>query len=727
MSSAVAIVRATVEEARRIGGARGPGSDRVARALLDDLQTADRLLAKKLRRLQSRNLGDRFSGAQAAIYARQVRHAIDEVQAHVDGVRVASSTTAADAGIRATADLIEGLEERFRGVAAPLGIRQAERLVPVRDRALGARARYVATSLDRYGADMIADFEKILRVGILSGATTQEVIDAMTGHGGPRGTVSLAARVTPAGVIRTREAEIPEGLFARHRYWAERLVRTEMAAAYNGAKLESLREESREFPDMGKKILAVLDDRTAPDSLYVHGQIRELDELFEDGAGRRYLHPPGRPNDRETIIPWRMAWNEGPAKGQRPLTLAERALVAPETLTDEERATLAAGATGTRPPRTGPRALGAGAKRRAPKPPAKAKPMTPDQQLRARVRAELWADGPIIPTPTWGDPQGVVLGGVRVGTIGRTGPGGGYVFSELGKVVERADTVEALRAQVEDRLRKRIDSRVKKLRVTTPEELRSGERRQAEILAEIQGIRQEAIRAELSGGIPDDTRARFLRLQAEWRELDRLPDRSLVQSMLATAGYAPRALVLPKGVGYTKLRKTGRGAMRNAVATFTSTSGEARIMDGLARDQVVHALIHEELHGVGVYTARQSRHVGAALALEEATVESVAIGLSGGEGLGWSAYDRTIVKVHAELRAVLGADDRPFARAVHAASSPTEVREVVAELGRRMRTGPISAADYVDHVIASVPGITETEAAALRRRFADLSIVMDDS
>jgi len=290
------------------------------------------------------------------------------------------------------------------------------------------------------------------------------------------------------------------------------------------------------------------------------------------------------------------------------------------------------------------------------------------------------------------------------------------------KTAARADTIDALRAQIEERLRKRIDSRVKKLRVVSREELQRRDTRQEEIRAELEEIRVEALRIEREGGASGQHRRDdVLRLHAEWRELRRTPDRSLIQSALATEGLTPRAIVLPGGAGYKPMR---RG--RRALGTFNPTMGSVQLAD-MEDDQILHVTIHEELHGVASYGLTRSRYTPAAIALEEATVESMAIGMSGksgGGGIGWSAYQATIEKVHAELRTVLGADDRPFARAVHAASSPTEVREVVAELGRRMREGPISAVDYVDHVIASVPGITEAEATHLRQRFADLQLVI---
>lgn len=91
----------------------------------------------------------------------------------------------------------------------------------------------------------------------------------------------------------------------RERWKADRIVRTELSDAYNGTHLQGLRVARDEYGLKPKKsAIATFDGRTARDSYPVHGQVRELEENFTDGAGRSYLHPPGRPNDREKEIPW---------------------------------------------------------------------------------------------------------------------------------------------------------------------------------------------------------------------------------------------------------------------------------------------------------------------------------------------------------------------------------------------------------------------------------------
>ena len=90
------------------------------------------------------------------------------------------------------------------------------------------------------------------------------------------------------------------------RWQAERLVRTELAAAYNGSLHNTLvaARDTGVAAGLQKTAIVVRDARTAPDSFPLEGQVRDLEDLFVDGAGRRYLHPPGRPNDREKEIPY---------------------------------------------------------------------------------------------------------------------------------------------------------------------------------------------------------------------------------------------------------------------------------------------------------------------------------------------------------------------------------------------------------------------------------------
>ena len=98
-------------------------------------------------------------------------------------------------------------------------------------------------------------------------------------------------------------ADAIEQAFGARRFAAERIVRTELSHAYHTAHLEQLRRvRDQDGLAVQKTCIAVFDTRTAADSVPVHYQVRDLDEEFVDGEGRRYLAPPGRPNDREKMV-----------------------------------------------------------------------------------------------------------------------------------------------------------------------------------------------------------------------------------------------------------------------------------------------------------------------------------------------------------------------------------------------------------------------------------------
>lgn len=339
---AVELVERSLRMVERISGLREGRRTWLALELQSDLMEADRVLSRRLRRIRGVFGGGsvRFTEAAAMAYQRQIHLAIQGVENNLRGRVFAQSAVASERSVRELVRLFGGLERRFTGIVRPLRLEQAAELSRVLKGAEASLMARHATSVDRYGQAMVREFEKRIRVGLLSGSSMDDMTAVLTGHGGPRGDVSMSATVTRQGVIRLREEAIPEGLFRRYRYWAERLIRTETMAAYNGARLEGLRAMRQDFGDLKKKIVAVLDDRTAEDSLLVNGQIRDVEDYFVDGAGRHYLYPPARPNDRETVIPWRTAWDEAPRS--RRLTQKEIEVLDTSRLPPERRRVLLA-------------------------------------------------------------------------------------------------------------------------------------------------------------------------------------------------------------------------------------------------------------------------------------------------------------------------------------------------------------------------------------------------
>lgn len=211
-------------------------------------------------------------------------------------------------GAKSTAEMLTHFEGGGdNGTVRPLAIREA---LAMRQMALDEHA----TSVDRYGKRMIHVIRRELQGGIVRGATFEEMTQLLVGKKGPRGNVSLAATVGPDGKVRRLvEAHTKKGLFVERRGWAERIVRTEGMRAYAAGADEEIARQKAAFPDLLRKLVETFDNRTAPDSYVAHGQVRGSKEPFFDGK-HTYLRPPGRPNDRACIIPWRKAWEKGGAE-----------------------------------------------------------------------------------------------------------------------------------------------------------------------------------------------------------------------------------------------------------------------------------------------------------------------------------------------------------------------------------------------------------------------------
>jgi len=297
------------------------GGRATARELLRVLRDADRDMERRLNwwvRHHGGGAERRFSEASLVAYRAQITEVIGFVERRLLGMTGDQALAAAATSLRRTSSLINNLEEAFTGIASPLRLDEA--LITRLEPSLLARS---ATSVDRYGTSMITRMQEELAKGFASNMTQGQMVDRLINMGGPRGAVSMrAVEVSPSMVVRVSQEMIPEGLFVRYRGWAWRVVRTEVAEAQNAASQLQATEAAKVFPDMKRKILAVMDKRTAADSLGVHGQVRGLRELFTDGAGRQYLRPPSRPNDRETLIPWRERWPS--TSRSRPLSQARQ-------------------------------------------------------------------------------------------------------------------------------------------------------------------------------------------------------------------------------------------------------------------------------------------------------------------------------------------------------------------------------------------------------------------
>ncbi len=308
-------VRAAAAETERVVTLATVSGRRALQRLYRILRQSDRELDERIRvwhNLRGDDLAQRFSEADAIAYRAQTNMAINRVRLALQNITTESAQAHIEQGVQSTIRTLESLEESFVGISRPLRVAQAAEVAGIVDVTSRSLLRRYATSANRYGVAMIGRMESTIATGLTSGLSRRDMVASLVGkYPGPRHNVSMASIVENGVVKVTRVAEIPEGLFVRHKYWAERIVRTETANSYNAAKANTLvRAQADDFPDLKKKIVAHFDARTAYDSVYVHGQVQPPNGDFHDGAGRVYQHPPARPNDRETVIPWRDDWPE---------------------------------------------------------------------------------------------------------------------------------------------------------------------------------------------------------------------------------------------------------------------------------------------------------------------------------------------------------------------------------------------------------------------------------
>ena len=288
--------------------------------LLKILNEGEAFAAKRLSAAKRGSLRGRATEAQAAIYHAQMKVAVQYVEKRLVGLTDVQSLRALRSGIGHTVKLMTTLEKDFAGLAQPVKLDVTNIRDAVSDQLKPTMLQQHRTSMNRYGTAMVDDFTRVIRQGIMAGVSDAEMIQGLIHKAPP----DLAERLSAAEPKWFPE---PKAGFRQRQYWAERIVRTEKANAYNSANLASIHNMRGKFPDLQKKILATFDMRTAWDSVSVHGQIRPVNDYFRDGAGREYLRPPARPNDRETVIPWRTVWKERP--GTAPVPQAEVKQVLP--------------------------------------------------------------------------------------------------------------------------------------------------------------------------------------------------------------------------------------------------------------------------------------------------------------------------------------------------------------------------------------------------------------
>lgn len=279
-----AVLRATRLDANALAQRAGH------KRLLSVLRRAQADLDARLRRAEG--LGgpgrDSFSAAQMRAALEQVRVVLRDLKGGMRSVVLDQGELAAGRSVDETLRYLRAAERRFTGVSQRLPLREAAML----DRAvkgtessllhrLESDPKRGPGILDRYGDQVVQKFEENLQQRFIARQPWEQ----------------------------TRNALIADSPFLQQApaHWAERIVRTEVMGAHNRASWETIRFADEELGGVVKILSATFDNRTGADSFAVHGQIRRPDQAFESWFGL-YQHPPNRPNDREVVVPHRLAW-----------------------------------------------------------------------------------------------------------------------------------------------------------------------------------------------------------------------------------------------------------------------------------------------------------------------------------------------------------------------------------------------------------------------------------
>jgi len=271
------------------------GVDQIVAAQHRDIEQAQRLLSRRAvkttedalarvdRQLRRAPAGS-WSEAQARATKAQLRTALMTLAlAHQQDLAAGLPPVMRKSQER-TADYLRTLDKQYLGAVRPLRFdtlqwweRHSAELGQVRLRQFGR-------SFQRYGAASVLAVEQAISAAVVVGERWD---------------------------VARREVWKATARVVGERQWmVDRILRTEVSAAYNGTNLAALLKEDDPEAPMLKKLVATFDKVTGWDSIGVHGQTKPVREPFCDGKGRLYMAPPNRPHDREIVVGWRSSWGE---------------------------------------------------------------------------------------------------------------------------------------------------------------------------------------------------------------------------------------------------------------------------------------------------------------------------------------------------------------------------------------------------------------------------------
>lgn len=266
-------------------------------------------LEKKLARSVGRGM-EPFTAHQYRVLLAQVQQGQMQIAhrlgAESERVTVETQTDA----LRGITRQIKRLEAAHGATSTTLPIEEVARFAGIIDKHKASLLQQNVTSMKRYGASLVTKMQNQLAMALATGASNHEAIEALA---------------------KTADVEW---------YRAERIVRTEQSWAAHLSIAEGIKS-SREalgvelemrWTELVSEDGHPLDDRVGADSVAMHGQVTPPGGMFTMPASARLVvihnrygesrvdpnmigqswgHPPNRPNDRSTVVPWKPGWSPG--------------------------------------------------------------------------------------------------------------------------------------------------------------------------------------------------------------------------------------------------------------------------------------------------------------------------------------------------------------------------------------------------------------------------------
>ena len=283
--------------------------ERGVRPMQKLIESAAAEMQRKVSRLAPDD--ETFTAVQQRAILAQYRMMLLDMQPRMTRVLGEASREAQVESIRSMVKTLSLAELEFEGVTTPLPLTQAARMAGIVDKDRASLLRQHDVSVRTYGVDSITQAERYLGQAFATQKSYSETV---------------------AGLF---------DMVDQSRYRAERIVRTECSFAWSAAHASALDEASDIVPGLFRRWVEYVDDttgapldgRVANDSLALHGQVcftptgatMEARSTFLVGGtggfemprdnrvnaklwGKRYAHPPNRPNDRSRIVGWKVDW-----------------------------------------------------------------------------------------------------------------------------------------------------------------------------------------------------------------------------------------------------------------------------------------------------------------------------------------------------------------------------------------------------------------------------------